>query len=132
GRAVARADDDRAQLGEHRPRLRRRAGLPVVVATVPVAERERARIDVVEAVDVDRREVAAELREVAAHERVRAAGRAEVALADAGAPLVHAEARFAGEHAQLVGLAVLADEPELLADRAVAAARAGGQIEVGV
>jgi hypothetical protein len=54
---------------------------------VPVEDRDRVRIDVVEAVEVDGDVVAADLLQVAAPEAVDASAAAEAALRDLGAPL---------------------------------------------
>src|SRR3954466_1157926 len=87
-------------VGPDRPGGRARASLPVIVPAVPVDDRDRVRIDVVEAVEVDRDEVAPDLFQVAAPEAVDAAAAAEEALRDLGAPLICRELSLAGDQAE--------------------------------
>src|SRR5262245_54415153 len=104
-----------------RPRRLARAGLPVVVPAVPVAEGQGMDVDAVETVEIDRHEVAAELGEISLAEALHAAVLAEVTRRYFAAPRVAAQLGFTGEEREFGRLALCARPHCLRTDRTVAA-----------
>jgi hypothetical protein len=86
------------------------------VTAIPVADLDGGEVDVVEAVEVDRDEVAAELGQVAAAEAADVAARAEVAPGDLGVARVGGERRLVAREREGVGADDRAGPPELRAD----------------
>ena len=100
------------------------------MAAVPIDHLEIGWLEVIEAVEVDRDVVAAELREVSFCEAVDAAVFAEVPPRDLSSPLVVAQVFATGEKAKGVRPDDSADDPELRADRTVAPIAADVRVEV--
>src|SRR5882672_8102654 len=116
------------------PRLGRRIP-PVVVTAIHVFDRrlgELRRVEIVETGEVHRIIGAADLLDVAVTERRDAAGLAEPVMAALGAELIVGQRAFAREQAKRLRLDDGAPVAPLGADRAVALARAGAQVEVGL
>src|SRR3982074_2011268 len=114
------------------PRLRRRIP-PVVVTAIHVFDRRLAelrRVEIVETGEVHRIIGAADLLDVAVTERRDAAGLAEPVMAALGAELIVGQLAFAREQSKRLRLDDGAPVAPLSADRAVALARAGAQVEV--
>src|SRR6185437_15184536 len=108
---------------------------PIVVAAIHVADGERGELGGAEVVERGQRHrdiVAADLLDMPPRKRTDSAGPAEQVMALLRAELVVAEIVLAREHAQILRLA--ADRPVALlgADRAVALARPGLEIEVSL
>src|ERR1700755_1707025 len=100
--------------------------MPVVVAAVPVRQLDLAGVEAVEAAQVDRHEVAAE---VAGREALHPAALAERELHDLAAPLVGRQGCLAGPQLERGRLDATADPARLRADRAVAHA-ADGRVDL--
>lgn len=89
-------------------------------------------IDAVQAGDIDRVVLAAQHFQFAAPERMDAAVPAEQMVRDLAAKLVIAQVLGAGQQAEGIRLDDRAPVTGLAADRAIAAAGAGRQIDVGL
>src|SRR5258707_3661480 len=116
------------------PRLGRRIP-PVVVTAIHVLDwrlREFRRVEIVETGEVHRIIGAADLLDVAMTERRDAAGLAEPVMAVVGTELIVGQLAFAREQSKRLRLDDGAPVAPLGADRAVALARAGVQVEVGL
>src|SRR5579883_2492712 len=108
---------------------------PRVVAAVAVADGgcdELFGRGIVERSQVDRHVVAAELFQVAAPERTHTAMTAEKVVMAVRAELVVAEIALPAEQAKVGGLDGDAPATRLCADRTIAAARAGRQVQIGL
>src|SRR5258708_34279383 len=116
------------------PRLRRRVP-PIVLAAIHVFDRrlgELRRIEIVETGEVHRIIGAADLLDIAVTERRDAAGLAEPVMAALAAELIVGQLALAREQAKRLRLDDGAPVAPLGTDRAVALARAGAEVEVGL
>src|SRR3954465_12942738 len=114
------------------PCLRRRVH-PIIVAAVRIANRQCRELrirHIVQTGDVDRDEIAADLRDMTAAEWPQAAMLAEQVMALLGGKLVVRQCVLASQQAKRRGLDDRAPGPRLPADRAVALTGAGAEIDV--
>src|SRR5262249_46377778 len=110
------------------PRGLSRSRFPVVVASVPINDRELVRIQVVETIEIDRYVVSADLLQMATPEAVNAAVFEKEALRNLRPPFVDSETVFPREERESFGFHEAGGRRDLGANAAIAPGGPFGRI----